>query len=216
MLLGLPFFELILKKQGKMAEIGKAQKAARQDPFEELVGSVASWGRLSRDELEERVRGLEVRAEDVERHFCADIASTPAKRRKLAHADEKKFGRTEGMGARKVAARNAVLECALCEWPRGTDIFSMVHMGGFEVVRVWSGRLSLTEYYYMRGRMVPYCVAELSAGAVASLPPATVYRVENRCKDKARTLHFLAPPPQLLPASEGIRRLYERRGITIV
>ncbi len=187
-----------MRRPQKKREIlcAEAEVEERRDPFESLASSVELSRQLNRDAIEECVRALDVRGEDVEKHLV-----------------EKRKKKSE---ARKVAAKNAMLECLVCEWPKDTDFFSMVHTKGFEVVRVWSGKLTITEYYFMRGMMQPYCVAELSAGAVASLPPGVVYRLETKGKEGACTLHFITPPRALVPASEGIRRLYERRGISIL
>jgi len=190
--MGLRFFELLLKR--RKAVVKERRRAARRDPFEGLVESTRLRQSMDRRELEERVRELEVLEADVQRH-C---------------------GGSGRKAARRVAARNGLLECAVCEWPEGTDVFSLVQARGTEVLRVWSGKLVLTEHYYLRGRMVPYCVAELGAGTVVSMPPGMVYRVENRRRERARTLHFLSPPPSALPDSEGVRRLCEQSGVSVI
>jgi hypothetical protein len=202
--MGLEFFDHIMRKPARRREIARAEGEERLDPFEALASSVEISRNLSKDALEESVRMLDVRGEDVERHVKEGKAKVPGGSRRT------------GPEARNVAAKNALLECLVCEWPKDTDFFSMVHNRGCEIVRVWSGRLSITEYYFMRGMMQPYCVAELGAGAVVSLPPGVVYRLETRGKESACTLHFITPPRGLVPASEGIRRLYERRGISIL
>ncbi|MDO8339621.1 MAG: hypothetical protein Q7T16_03105 [Candidatus Burarchaeum sp.] len=203
--MGLEFFEHVMRRPQKNREIACAGAEAeeRRDPFEALAASVELSRQLNRDVVEESVRALDVRGEDVERHVKAGKGGA-----------KKRGPRCEE--ARTIAAKNAMLECLVCEWPKGTDFFSLVHNRGFEVVRVWSGKLTITEYYFMRGMMQPYCVAELGAGAVASLPPGVVYRLETKGKEGACTLHFVTPPRALVPASEGIRRLYERRGISIL
>ncbi|MCK4715003.1 MAG: hypothetical protein KAT35_05470 [Candidatus Aenigmarchaeota archaeon] len=178
------FFNLILRKGGKR-ELVRAKEVVRPDPFEELVGSLGLRKNLGREELEGLVRRLEVNGADVKRH-C------------------KGKGKIVG---RRVAAGNGLLECVVCEWPQEADVFSVVHGRGFEVLRIWSGKLVLTEHYFVRGKVEPYCVAELSAGSVVCLPPAVFYRIENKGKERACSLHFFSPPPGLQPASEGIRRL---------
>ena len=204
------FFEHVMRRPPKKREIvcAEAEVEERRDPFEALAASVELSRQLNRDAMEECVRALDVRGEDVERHVRSGKgrATEGAKRREGPRCGE----------ARTIAAKNSMLECLVCEWPKDTDFFSMVHTKGFEVVRVWCGKLTITEYYFMRGMMQPYCVAELGAGAVASLPPGVVYRLETKGKESACTLHFITPPRALVPASEGIRRLYERRGISIL
>ena len=187
------FFESILR--GEMRKgVERERKIVRLDPFEELVCSLEFRRNLNREELEGLVKGLDVREEDVDK-YCAG---------------------NENKVARKVSAKNGLLECAVCGWPPVADVFSIVQGRGSEVLRVWSGKILLTEYYYVRGRMEPYCVAELNSGSVVGLPPAVVYRMENKGKGVLRTLHFLSPPPKSLPSSEGIRNFCGHGDVSIV
>jgi len=193
--MGLKFFEMVMggKKQ-KSVERAGWERQAHQAP--DIIGEfVAEWGykkHFSRRELEEAVSRLYVGAEEAKGHCSA---------RK---------------GERQVVARNAVLEATVRQWEPGIDYFAMVPARGFEVVRILKGKIALTEHSMFRHRMEAYCVAELNAGSVVGLPAGVIYRIENREKEAARTLHFVSPPAGLMPCSEGVKRLYMAGGLAVI
>ncbi|RLG19474.1 hypothetical protein DRN67_02585 [Candidatus Micrarchaeota archaeon] len=188
------FLNPLLRKKKVRATRVRRKGARRSDVLHEFVNELGLRSGLDRRELESMVRELELYEEDVEPHG---------------------LNGSEG-AARNVVARNGIVECALCEWPAQSEVFSIVQARGTEVLRVWSGKVVLTEHYYVNGKMKPYCVAELHEGSVVSLPPAVVYGIQNRNEERARTLHFLSPPPTIMPDSEGVRKMCKQGRFSLV
>lgn len=188
------FFEMVMggkKEKARGVERAALGRQVRLAP--DSIGEfVMEWGcrrHINRRELEDGVARLCVAGEEVERHCAA------------------KGG---------VVARNSALEAVVREWVPGTEVFGMVPARGFEVVRILKGKIALTEHNLFRGRMEAYCVAELNAGSVVGLPAGVIYRIENRGREAARTLHFVSPPAALMPASEGLKRLYQAGGLAVI
>jgi hypothetical protein len=190
--MGMKFFEMVLggKKQKPVERAGRE----RQAPSDCIGEFVAEWGyrrHFSRRELEESVARMQVGSLEGAK-FCFRA------------------------GERKVVANNPMLEASMRQWEPGVDAFGMVPARGFEVVRILKGKIALTEHSVFRHRMEAYCVAELNAGSVVGLPAGVIYRIENRDKEAARTLHFISPPSGLMPCSEGIKRLYQAGGLAVI
>lgn len=182
--MAIEFFEILGEVRREKAS---AASLSAEDALSMLVRELGMQRHLERHEVEEAVRRLELDS--------AELAA---------------LARNANGKGRHVLASNAVVECGLRAWPARADIFGLVPARGFEVVRVLRGKMTVTEHAVVRGRMDPYCIAELSEGAVVGMPAGVVYRMENRKRENALTLHFTCPPARLMPASEGIRRLYAR------
>jgi mannose-6-phosphate isomerase-like protein (cupin superfamily) len=179
------FFDLLGKNRQEMPYEEKPQDS--KEALANLVEEISLRKYPERREVEEAVRKLE-----------------------LNHGE---FGTLANAKGRQVLASNPVVECALSAWQPKADVFGLVPAHGFEVVRVLKGRMTMTEHVPVRGRMEAYCIAELSQGSVVGMPSGVVYRIENRKKEEAVTLHIVCPPVRMAPASEGIRRLYARGGL---
>ncbi|MDO8340024.1 MAG: hypothetical protein Q7T16_05190 [Candidatus Burarchaeum sp.] len=148
--------------------MGMVLQASLLEEVVDLLGQGRSLDRLG---LEQRVRELDISEASVERYLGGADSASP----------------------RKIIARNELMECMFREWPSGSEM-SFSARNRNEVVRVLSGKLTLTEQYCAKGRMEPYCMTALIAGSVVSLPENLFYKIQNRQRDAARTLHFVRPP----------------------